>query len=95
MSMNEEVKQKFLKDFGDNLKEMRKQKKLSQTELALRCGGNTTANKIGCTERGEYDFRLSSLLVIARGLDVEVSKLLYFTFPKELGMNLWENDCDG
>jgi transcriptional regulator with XRE-family HTH domain len=92
--MNETVKQQFLKDFGTNLKKLRQQNNITQAEFAYRCGGTTDTKKIGRTERGEYDFRLSSLLVLARGLDVEVSKLLYFTFPKELGRNLWENDCD-
>ena len=46
---------------------------MSQIDLAMRINGDD--NKIGRIERGEYNFKVASLLVIAQALDVEVTEL--------------------
>ena len=66
------------KNYSDNLctsfyVSIRKNKKLSQIDLAMRINGDD--NKIGRIERGEYNFKVASLLVIAQALDVEVTEL--------------------
>jgi transcriptional regulator with XRE-family HTH domain len=92
MPLKQEVKQQFLNDFGAHLKKLRLQKMLTQSELANRCGGNADAKKIGCTERGEYDFRISSLIVLAKGLDVQVSRLFEFESKIDDFNDIWERN---
>ena len=70
---NEKIKDQFLIEFGKNIKRIRKQKKLTQIELAMRINGDN--NKISRIERGLYNFKISSLLVIAEVLDVEIEEL--------------------
>ncbi len=77
-STNEKSKNQFLAAFGENIKELRLKRNMNQSEFALKCHTNT--RKIGRTERGEYDFKVSSLIVLAKGLDMEVSELLKFQF---------------
>jgi len=70
---NEKIKNQFLIEFGKNVREIRKNKKLTQIELAMRINGDN--NKIGRIERGVYNFKISSLLIIAQALEVEVIEL--------------------
>lgn len=70
---NEKIKNQFLIEFGKNVREIRKNKKLTQIELAMRINGDN--NKIGRIERGAYNFKISSLLIIAQALEVEVVEL--------------------
>ena len=70
---NEEVKDQFLVEFGKNVKKIRKEKKLSQLDLAMRINGDD--KKISRIERGEYNFGIASLLIVAQALEVDLSEL--------------------
>ncbi len=85
--LNEQITGKFLKDFGENLRKLRLKQNLTQIELAQRC--NVDVKKIGRTERGEYNFKICSLIVIADGLNIQISELLNFDFPEKLIENIW------
>lgn len=60
--------------FGKRLRELRAEHGLSQDDLADRTDVHPTA--IGRLERGSREPRLTTILRIARGLDVEPGKLL-------------------
>ena len=68
-----------LQIFGDTIRELRKQKGLSQEELAGLCGLHRTY--IGGVERGERNVGLMNVLRIAYALRVS---------PKELFRNFTE-----
>lgn len=74
MSIEEEKKKSLLLTIGENIRRIRKSKDLTQADLAFKLNADTS--KIGRTERGEYDFKISSLLAIAKGLDVNICDLL-------------------
>jgi transcriptional regulator with XRE-family HTH domain len=76
--MGENRNQKYITAFGIHLKELRLSKKLSQEELAYRCG--VPLSQIGRIERGERSPTLSTILLLAIGLGVEPKKLFDFTF---------------
>ncbi len=60
--------------FGQRLRELRAEHRVSQGQLASRTGIHPTA--IGRFERGDREPRLTSILRIARGLDVPPGVLL-------------------
>lgn len=60
--------------FGKRLRELRAERNVSQDDLARRTDVHPTA--IGRLERGSREPRLSTILRLARGLDVEPGKLL-------------------
>jgi transcriptional regulator with XRE-family HTH domain len=60
--------------FAANLRQERKRLGLSQEELGYRCGLHRT--EISLLERSERDPRLATIVRLARGLDVAVSRLL-------------------
>jgi transcriptional regulator with XRE-family HTH domain len=74
--MGENRNEKYIKAFGEHLRELRLSKKFSQEELAYKCG--TPLSQIGRFERGERSPTLSTLLLLAKGLGVEPKKLLDF-----------------
>ncbi len=82
--VNQKVKEEFLKKFGKHVKKIRIEKKITQSELAEKC--ISEISKISKTELGKYDFRISSLLIIANGLDVTVDELISFS-----GINDFKN----
>ena len=59
---------------GANIRQLRKKKGWSQEEFALIC--DLHRSHIGKIERGETNLRLSTLLVMARNLEVTVEDLL-------------------
>jgi len=59
---------------GQRIREIRKERGMSQTELAEKAGISLIT--ISRIERGERDPHLTTLLRIARGLDVRLSELL-------------------
>jgi ribosome-binding protein aMBF1 (putative translation factor) len=61
------------KRFGDRVRELRKQKGLSQEALALACDLDRTY--IGGVERGERNVSLVNIHIIARALGVPVKEL--------------------
>jgi transcriptional regulator with XRE-family HTH domain len=70
-----------LKAFAKRLKEVRKMKKLSQEELALRA--ELTLSQIARIETARINPTLSTIFRIARTLDIELSELFDFTLPVE------------
>lgn len=64
---------KITEIFGRQVKHFRKERRLSQEELAERCGLHSTY--IGQIERGEKNVSLESIQKLSRGLGVPISKL--------------------
>ena len=74
MPLDTKIKQEILNIVGTNIRRIRKSKKMTQADLAYKL--SVDPGKIGRTERGEYDFKISSLLFIAKGLNVDICDLL-------------------
>lgn len=85
--INEKNKKELLKDLGNRIRKIRNEKNMSQEELAIRC--NADKRKIGGTERGEFDFKISSIIIIANGLDTNVQNLLNFELMNKLKKDIW------
>ena len=66
----------FIKKFGLRLREIRKSKKVSQEELAFRCGFELS--QIGRIERGTINTSISHVAAIAKGLGVTPDELFKF-----------------
>lgn len=65
---------KNIKLLGERIEELRKEKGLSMREFAALCGiSKSQVNELG---NSGVDFRYSTLLKIANGLEVSVSELL-------------------
>jgi transcriptional regulator with XRE-family HTH domain len=64
---------KELLALGQNIRQMRRNLKISQEELAFRCGLHRTY--LSDIERGARNLSLISLLMVARGLGSTVSEL--------------------
>lgn len=64
---------KFLKLLGNRIRELRKQRKITQVELAVLC--NNYAEQIGRIERGELNVSVCTLRVIAKALNITLSEL--------------------
>jgi len=68
------AKQKGLVKFGENVRELRKIKCLSQEELSYRCELHRTY--IGMIERAEKNITLLNICKIAQGLEVSILDLI-------------------
>jgi transcriptional regulator with XRE-family HTH domain len=68
----EDVKRKF----GQTLKSIRKKKKLTQLTLAVKC--DLDNSQISKLERGVWDIQLSTIIILAHGLEIEPKELLDF-----------------
>lgn len=66
-------KDKLLKIFGEKVKLKRAELKLSQEELAFKCGFDRTY--ISLVERGLRNISLSNLSILAEGLNTNISSL--------------------
>lgn len=64
---------------GINIREIRKQKKLTQEELAEKCDLQTSY--LAGVERGDRNITLQTLEKIAKGLDVNAKQLLELESP--------------
>lgn len=71
--MNEKRDKRRLEDFGANLKTLRERLNLSQDDVAARC--DITKGNLSNIENGKKDFTYTTLLEIAKGLGITVSKL--------------------
>lgn len=69
-----------LEMLGQRIREVRKQKNMSQEDLADVSG--LALSQIGRMERGEINATLSSVFSISRGLEIEVSTLFTFKLKK-------------
>lgn len=72
--MDADQEQNIQQDFGARLREIRKQKGLSQEALALNCELDRTY--IGGVERGERNISLINIYKIAAALDISPRELL-------------------
>jgi len=66
--------------FGDRVRELRREKGISQEELAFRVGIHRTY--IGGIERGERNPCLENIDAIAEALEVSLPELFAFNEPK-------------
>jgi transcriptional regulator with XRE-family HTH domain len=66
----------FLKQFGSNLRRLRlaKQPHISQERLALETGLHRT--EVGKLERGVVEPRLTTIMILAQGLDASLDDLV-------------------
>jgi transcriptional regulator with XRE-family HTH domain len=71
----------LIKAFGVNLRRVRESKELTQEELAYRC--ELPLSQVGRIERGVQSPTLSTLYILADGLDVEAKVLLDFKFKSK------------
>lgn len=69
-----ESKQKILINFGDKVREIRKEKDISQEELAHKADLHRTY--IGMIERAEKNITLVNIEKIANALEVNIKELL-------------------
>lgn len=67
---------KLLNSFGQRIKQLRTERKLSQEQLAEQTGFHRTY--IGMVERGERNISLSNIGVFAKFFEMSVSELLDF-----------------
>jgi len=67
-----EVKERF----GKTLRQIRKSKKLTLSTLAVKC--ELDDSQISKIEKGVWDIQLSTIFILARGLEVEPKELLDF-----------------
>ena len=74
--MSKDPREKYLKMFGENLKNIRLGKGLSQRELASLC--NIDHSNIAKIERGEKNITILTVLELATALEVKPKKLLDF-----------------
>lgn len=71
--MNRRRETQIQKHFGERMRDLRKQKGLSQEALALACDLDRTY--IGSVERGERNISLLNIYKIAAALDVPAKEL--------------------
>jgi transcriptional regulator with XRE-family HTH domain len=68
------AKKKILVSFGDKVRELRKEKNLSQEELSFKADLHRTY--IGMIERAEKNITLINIEKIAKALGVDIKELL-------------------
>lgn len=68
------INQFILKEFGDRIRLLRRQKGLSQEALSEETGFHRTY--IGMIERGERNISLTNIAVFAKVFELDVSSLL-------------------
>lgn len=66
----------LLKEFGQRIRELRLENKLSQEKLSFKTGFHRTY--IGMIERGERNISLTNIAVFSKVFELEVSDLLNF-----------------
>ncbi|HXI01192.1 MAG TPA: helix-turn-helix transcriptional regulator [Sphingobacteriaceae bacterium] len=65
-----------LKKFGQNLRKLRDAQKLSLRDVSISC--NIDNSKISKIEQGQINITFTTLLELAKGLNVEPSELMKF-----------------
>lgn len=66
----------FLKKLGENIVQIRKQKKMSQQDLAYAIGWDKP--NLRKVEKGRVNLTVKSLLLLAEGLGISIQNLLNF-----------------
>lgn len=80
--MNIEISNsKFLNIFGERLKYLRQKNNLSYRDLGKRC--DLDYSYISKVEKGEKNIQLSTILELAKGLEVHPQELFDFSIPKQ------------
>ena len=67
---------KVLKKFGENLRKIRKQKKLSLRQMSYACSIDNS--KIAKIEKGKINITYTTLLQLALALETHPSSLLHY-----------------
>lgn len=65
--------------FGENLRKIREGKGLSLLQLSYNC--SIDESKISKIEHGKFNITISTLVELAKGLEVHPKKLLDFELP--------------
>lgn len=68
------MSEKFIRQFGENVRDVRKEKGISQEELAHRAHLHRT--QISLIERGMRTPRLDTIELLARALEIQPAKLI-------------------
>lgn len=68
--------EKLLKKFGENLRNIRISRKLTQEQLAF--NADIAISQIGRIERGEINATISTVSALANGLELEINDLFNF-----------------
>jgi transcriptional regulator with XRE-family HTH domain len=77
------MQNKFLLiEFGDRIRQLRNQEKLSQEQLSFKTGFHRTY--IGMIERGERNISLTNMAVFAKVFDLTLDQLLKFKNADDL-----------
>ena len=71
------INEHLLKEFGDRIKQLRVEKKISQEKLSFATGFHRTY--IGMIERGERNISLINIAVFAKVFEMNISVLLDLT----------------
>lgn len=64
----------FIKEVGLRIQKLRRKKKMSQGELAIRIESNRSA--IGAIERGESNLQINTIRAIADALEVDDANII-------------------
>jgi len=73
MAMDQDAERRIKKRFGERVRQLRKQKGLSQEDLAFACDLDRTY--IGGVERGERNISLINIFKIAKALGISAKDL--------------------
>jgi len=76
LCVRKKVDKIFLVAFGENLKNVREQKNITQAQLAIDCDFDVSV--ISRIERGVVNTSLSNLKLISKALGVEIKELFDF-----------------
>lgn len=71
---------KLHKNFGSKLRKLRKNKNLTQEELAFHAGMDSSY--LGFVERGQQSPTLKKIGALADALKIDISELFFFDDPK-------------
>ncbi len=74
--MNEKRDKERLARFGQHLQNVRRQKGMSQDDVAANC--DVTKGNLSMIENGKKDFTFTTLLELAKGLSIYPKELLDF-----------------
>ncbi|HEX7905427.1 MAG TPA: helix-turn-helix transcriptional regulator [Chitinophagaceae bacterium] len=64
------------KKFGENLQRIRKERNMSLLQVSYNC--SLLNGRISEIEHGKHNIRLATILELAKGLEIEPSRLLDF-----------------
>ncbi len=84
-----EIKQSYQEKFASNLRFLRKQKKLSQAELASML--NITRNKITSYESGNVEPNLSLIAELAKFFKISIDQLLLSNIEENINLDTRSN----